>query len=177
MDSSPQVRARARAVKLLVLDVDGVLTDGTIYYSDGGEQLKAFNIQDGLGVKMLQASGVQVAIISARSSRAVERRAQELGIARIYQGAAVKLAAFDDLLRSLSLSADQTAYVGDDLPDLPLLRRCGLAVSVPDAPEAVRKHAHYVTRRAGGRGAVRELCELILQAQEALDAQLAPYLE
>ena len=163
-------------MRLLVLDVDGVLTDGTLYYSVSGEELKAFNIQDGLGIKMLQASGVEPAIISGRSSRALELRAEDLGIRHLYQGVERKLAAFERLLRDLELTAGQAACMGDDLPDLALLERCALAVTVPEAPEAVLARAHYVTRRPGGGGAVRETCELILEAQDGLRAQLAKYL-
>jgi len=159
-----------------VLDVDGVLTDGTLYYSANGEELKAFNIYDGLGIKMLQAGGVEPAIITGRRSRALELRAENLGIRHVYQGAERKLAAFDDLLRKLTLEPGQVACMGDDLPDLALLERCALAVTVPDAPDVVRSRAHYVTRRRGGGGAVREACELILEAQDALRAQLAGYL-
>jgi len=162
-------------VRLLVLDVDGVLTDGTLYYSANGEELKAFNIYDGLGIKMLQAGGVEPAIITGRSSRALERRAENLGIRHVYQGAERKLAAFEQLLQKLTLEPGQVACMGDDLPDLALLERCALAVTVPDAPDVVRSRAHYVTRRRGGGGAVREACELILEAQDALQAQLAVY--
>jgi 3-deoxy-D-manno-octulosonate 8-phosphate phosphatase (KDO 8-P phosphatase) len=168
---------RARAVRVLVLDVDGVLTDGTLYYSSAGEELKAFNIQDGLGIKMLREGGVEPAIVTGRSSRALELRAENLGIRHLYQGVERKLGAFEHLLRELGLTAGQAACMGDDLPDVPLLSRCALAVTVPEAPEILRASAHYVTRRPGGRGAVREACELILEAQGALQAQLAPYLQ
>jgi len=163
-------------VRLLVLDVDGVLTDGTLYYSANGEELKAFNIQDGLGIKMLQAAGLEAAIISGRGCAALERRAQNLGIRHLYQGVEHKLAAFEELLQRLRLTPDQAACMGDDLPDLALLGRCGLAITVPEAPDVVRARAHYVTRRPGGRGAVREACELILEAQDRLQDQLAKYL-
>jgi 3-deoxy-D-manno-octulosonate 8-phosphate phosphatase (KDO 8-P phosphatase) len=163
-------------VRLLVLDVDGVLTDGTLYYSANGEELKAFNIHDGLGIKMLRAGGVEPAIITGRSSRALDLRAENLGIRHVYQGAERKLAAFEHLLQKLTLTPDQVACMGDDLPDLALLERCALAVTVPDAPDLVRARAHYVTRRRGGGGAVREACELILEAQDRLQAQLAVYL-
>jgi 3-deoxy-D-manno-octulosonate 8-phosphate phosphatase (KDO 8-P phosphatase) len=170
-----ELRNRARRVKLLVLDVDGVLTDGTLYFSAAGEELKAFNIRDGLGVKMLRNGGVEVAIITGRSSQAVQRRAENLGISRVQQGVEHKLAAFTELLRELALPPEQAACVGDDLPDLPLLRLCGLAVTVPEAPLYVRAAAHYVTSAGGGRGAVREVCELILQTQGSLEAQIAAY--
>jgi 3-deoxy-D-manno-octulosonate 8-phosphate phosphatase (KDO 8-P phosphatase) len=155
--------------------VDGVLTDGALYYSSAGEEMKAFNIQDGLGIKLLQSGGVTVAIITGRRSAMVERRAQELGITHISQGAQDKLAAFERLLAETGLRADQAACMGDDLPDLPLLRRCALGITVPDAPEAVRARAALVTQRPGGHGAVREVCELILAAQGTLGHALEPY--
>jgi 3-deoxy-D-manno-octulosonate 8-phosphate phosphatase (KDO 8-P phosphatase) len=171
-----ELRERASRVRLLVLDVDGVLTDGTLYFSADGEELKAFNIQDGLGVKLLRGGGVEIAIITGRRSAALERRAENLGVTRLMQGIEDKLAAFTELADGLGLTAERIGCVGDDLPDLPLLRRCALSVAVPEAPRRVRDAAHYVTRAGGGRGAVREVCELILEAQGSLEAQLAPYL-
>jgi 3-deoxy-D-manno-octulosonate 8-phosphate phosphatase (KDO 8-P phosphatase) len=162
---------------LLVLDVDGVLTDGTLYFSSTGEEIKAFNIQDGLGIKLLQASGVAVAIITGRQSRALELRAENLGVRHLYQSAEDKLTAFGGLLSTLALVPAAAACMGDDLPDVPLMRRCGLAVSVPDAPTIVQCHAHYVTRKAGGRGAVRELCELLMDAHGTLTSRLESYLK
>ena len=167
---------KAKHIRLAVFDVDGVLTDGALYYRDSGEELKAFHVRDGQGMKMLQASGVRLAIITSRKSRCVELRAQDLGIDLVYQGTADKHARFRELLAQLKLDAAAAAYMGDDLVDLPIFAHCGLAVAVPDAPAAVRHHAHYVTRERGGHGAVRELCELILHAQGAFEAQLAPYL-
>lgn len=174
---TPELRERARSVRLLVLDVDGVLTDGTLYFSSAGEEIKAFNIQDGLGIKLLQASGVGVAIITGRKSRALELRAENLGVRYLYQGAEDKVTAFDDLLSTLALGPSATACMGDDLPDVPLMRRCGLAVSVPDAPTIVQSHAHYITRKSGGRGAARELCEMLMDAQDTLTSQVEPYLK
>ncbi len=168
---------RANRIRLAVFDVDGVLTDGTLYYSASGEELKAFNVRDGHGMKMLQSGGVPLAIITSRKSRCVELRAQDLGIEFVYQGATDKHAAFRELLARRNLDAAAAAYMGDDVVDLPILRRCGLAVAVPDAPAAVRHHAHYVTQERGGHGAVRELCELILHAQGAFEAQHALYLQ
>jgi 3-deoxy-D-manno-octulosonate 8-phosphate phosphatase (KDO 8-P phosphatase) len=167
---------RAQAIRLLLLDVDGVLTDGTLYFSDDGERLKAFHIQDGLGIKLLRASGVQVAIVTGRRSQALAQRARELGVEQLFQGAEDKLAAFSALLAAHRLEPAQTACMGDDLPDLPLLTRCGLALTVPEAPEAIRSRAHYVTRRGGGHGAVREVCELLMQAQGTLARALDDYL-
>lgn len=171
-----RVASRARRIRLAIFDVDGVLTDGTIFLSAKGEETKMFNILDGLGMKMLAASGVQLALLSGRKSDVVRRRAKETGIAHVLQGIGDKLAAYHKLLRTLDLVEEEASFMGDDLPDLPVLRRCGLSLSVPDAPKIVRDHAHYVTRNAGGRGAVREACELLMRAQGSLDAQMKVYL-
>lgn len=171
-----EIYDRARNVRVAAFDVDGVLTDGALYYTDSGQELKAFNVLDGHGMKMLQESGVAAAIISSRSSRSVEERARNLGIELVFQGATDKLAAFNELLRRCRVAAGACAYVGDDVADLPVMRRCGLAVTVPDAPALVRRHAHYVTRARGGGGAAREVCELIMHAQGSLEARLAAYL-
>ena len=168
---------RAKVLKLLVLDVDGVLTDGKLYLSDSGEEIKAFNTLDGHGLKMLKASGVDVAIITGRKSRLVEMRAGNLGIAHLYQGVEDKLSAFRELIGKLGLQPQQVAFMGDDLVDLPAMRRAGLALTVPAAPALVKQHAHYVSECSGGDGAVREVCELIMQAHGTFDAQVAPYLE
>jgi len=167
---------RARQIRLAAFDVDGVLTDGALYYADSGEELKAFSVLDGHGMKMLRESGVALAIISSRSSRCVAARARNLGIELVFQGAADKLAAFNDLLGRCGVVAEACAYAGDDLVDLPVMTRCGLAATVPDAPALVRRHAHYVTRARGGHGAAREVCELILHAQGSLGARLAAHL-
>ncbi len=167
---------RARRVRVAAFDVDGILTDGRLYYTDSGEEIKAFNAQDGHGIKMLRDSGVAVAIITSRTSRVVERRARDLGIEHLFQGVAHKLDAMNGLLKHLGCDLQSASYMGDDVIDLPLLRRCGLAVSVPEAPAVVRKYAHYVTRVQGGCGAVREFSEWVMQAQGTLDARLAEYL-
>ena len=156
---------RARQVRLAIFDVDGVLTDGTLYLGAEGEAFKAFNILDGHGVKMLQAAGIATAIISGRSSRAVTWRAQELGIAHVVQGSADKVADFNRLRASIGVDAAACSFMGDDLPDLAVMRLCGLAVAVANAVDTVKASAHYVTRASGGRGAVREFCEMVLQAQ------------
>jgi len=160
-----QLAERARKLRLAIFDVDGVMTDGTLYIGADGEAFKAFNILDGHGMRMLQAAGVATAIISGRSSPAVERRARELSIAHVVQGSADKVEAFERLRAALGVDAESCSYMGDDLPDLGVMRRCGLAVAVPGAVEAVRQAAHYVTRAAGGRGAVREFCDLVLDAR------------
>jgi 3-deoxy-D-manno-octulosonate 8-phosphate phosphatase (KDO 8-P phosphatase) len=170
------VLERARAVRLMAFDVDGVLTDGALYVTDGGEEIKAFHTLDGLGMKLLQSSGVPVALISGRQSRLVARRAAELGVPHLFQGVDDKLAVLEGLRTRLGIAMTACGYMGDDLPDLPLLTRCGLAATVPEAPEAVRARAHYVSRKAAGRGAVREVCELILAARGALDAAVGKYL-
>jgi 3-deoxy-D-manno-octulosonate 8-phosphate phosphatase (KDO 8-P phosphatase) len=156
---------RCAAVELLVLDVDGVLTDGAIVYTDHGVEVKAFHVRDGSALKLWQFEGKRAAVISGRTSRAVEVRAAELGVAPVLQGRADKLAAYRELLAGLGLRPEQTCCVGDDLPDLPLLSHCGLAVAVADACPEARADAHYVTRTPGGRGAVREAIELILRCQ------------
>ncbi|HLP98407.1 MAG TPA: HAD family hydrolase [Sideroxyarcus sp.] len=171
-----QLAARIKPLHLVAFDVDGVLTDGGLYLSDSGEEFKRFNSLDGHGLKMLKASGMELAIITGRTSKCVELRAKNLGITRLYQGVEDKLAAMQSLLADLQLSPEQAAFMGDDVVDLPAMRRVGLALSVPGAPQLVRDHAHYVSQREAGHGAVREVCELILGAQGNLDAQLAYYL-
>jgi 3-deoxy-D-manno-octulosonate 8-phosphate phosphatase (KDO 8-P phosphatase) len=167
---------RIKPLRLVAFDVDGVLTDGGLYLSDSGEEFKRFNSLDGHGLKMLKASGLELAIITGRTSKCVEMRAKNLGIARLYQGVENKLAVMQSLLADLKLAPEAAAFMGDDVVDLPVMRRVGLALSVPAAPQIVRDHAHYVSRREAGHGAVRDICELILDTQGTLDAQLAPYL-
>jgi 3-deoxy-D-manno-octulosonate 8-phosphate phosphatase (KDO 8-P phosphatase) len=170
-------RERAKRLKVMIFDVDGVMTDGTLYYSERGEELKAFNTQDGHGVKMLKQSGVEVALITARSSRAVELRAANLGIAHLYQGVEDKRDAYAALLAQLGLAAEQSGYMGDDLLDLPLITRCGFAATVAAAPAALRSRSHFVARAGGGHGAVREVCEFILDAQGALAHAIEAHLK
>ncbi|MGI6656809.1 MAG: KdsC family phosphatase [Desulfobulbus sp.] len=159
---------RAKSVRLLLLDVDGVLTDGGIIYGNDGLECKRFNTRDGLGIAMLQENGIEVGIITARASEAVERRARELRLAHLVQGERDKLASYEALLRQTGLRPPQTAYMGDDLIDLPLLNRAGLAASPADAVPEVRRRVHYVAQCRGGEGAVREVCDLILEAQGLL---------
>jgi 3-deoxy-D-manno-octulosonate 8-phosphate phosphatase (KDO 8-P phosphatase) len=156
---------RAARVRLLIFDVDGVLTDGRLWLGSDGSELKAFHTRDGHGIKLLQAAGVLCAVISGRRSAAVERRMRELAIEHVYQGIEDKLAAYRSLLAKLDLSPEETGYVGDDVVDLPVMSQVGLAVAVADAFEPVREAAHWVTRSPGGRGAAREVCELILGAR------------
>ena len=162
---------RARGIRLLTCDVDGVLTDGQLYYGDDGREMKAFSSLDGVGLKMLAGIGITIAWITGSNARAVAHRAKALGVHRLLQGTEDKLAPWNRLRAELDLPTAACAHIGDDLPDLPLLLHCGLGVTVPHAPEAVKSRAHYITRREGGRGAVREVCELILAAQGALDGQ------
>jgi 3-deoxy-D-manno-octulosonate 8-phosphate phosphatase (KDO 8-P phosphatase) len=171
-----EVIERARKIKLLIFDVDGVLTDGRLILGDDGLEYKAFNSHDGLGMKLLKASGVDMAIITGRTSNVVTKRAENTGISYFYQGVEDKLVAFLDLLQQTGLAPEQCAFMGDDVVDLPPMRRCGLAVTVPASPPLVKQHAHFVTVREAGRGAAREVCELIMQAQGTYDAQMAQYL-
>lgn len=163
------------AVRLLLLDVDGVMTDGRIIYDQQGNELKAFDVKDGHGLKMLQRTGIQVGIITGRSSLVVSRRAQELGINILYQGAKIKLDPYLEILAQTGLQDAQIAYVGDDLVDLPILRRVGFSATVPDAAPQLLEHVDYVTSRAGGRGAVREICDLLMQATGCWQEQTARY--
>ena len=159
-----EVLEKAKNIQVVIFDVDGILTDGTLYLTDGGEEIKAFNCHDGHGMKMLKASGVELAIITSRESRCVELRAENLGISLIYQGAKNKLQVFEVLLTKLGLDVSACAYVGDDLIDLPVMLRYGLSICVPAASALVKKQAHYVTHLEGGHGAVREVCEMVMLA-------------
>lgn len=167
---------KIKPIRLVAFDVDGILTDGGLYLSDSGEEFKRFNSLDGHGLKMLKASGIELAIITGRTSRCVELRAKNLGITRLYQGVEKKWEAMQALLAELDLPASAAAFMGDDVVDLPVMRRVGLALTVPDAPQLVREHADYVSERKAGCGAVREACELLMSGQGTLQAQLAPYL-
>ncbi len=172
-DSQMQdVLNKARHIRLAIFDVDGVLTDGRLYYGPAGEVFKVFHSHDGHGVKMLRQAGIDLALLSGRDSPCVDRRAAELGIQLVYQGIEDKLACYEQLLAELGLEENAAAFMGDEVVDLPVMRRCGLALSVPEAPPWVKRHAHYVTHRSGGAGAVREACELMLRAQGALQPQL-----
>jgi 3-deoxy-D-manno-octulosonate 8-phosphate phosphatase (KDO 8-P phosphatase) len=173
--AAPDLAALARRVRLLTCDVDGVLTDGRIYVTDDGRESKAYSCLDGLGMKWLERSGIAVAWITGSSAPAVAQRAATLGIRRVFQGAENKLEVWDRLRAELALEPVECSHIGDDFPDLAIIARCGLAASVPHAPEPIRRRAHYVTRSEGGGGAVRELAELILAAQGKLEALLDAY--
>jgi 3-deoxy-D-manno-octulosonate 8-phosphate phosphatase (KDO 8-P phosphatase) len=159
------VLERARRIRLLVLDVDGVLTDGRLYFSAAGEELKVFHVRDGSGIVAVQRAGVAVAIISGRDSPAVARRATELGIRHVRQGVSDKGAELDRLLGELGVAPEEVACVGDDTPDAPMLRRAGLAIGVADAHPALLASTHWVTKSNGGQGAVRDVCDLLLSAR------------
>jgi len=160
-----RVLERARRIRLLALDVDGVLTDGRLYLSPAGEELKVFHVRDGSGLVAVQRAGIAVAIVSGRDSAAVTRRAAELGIRHVRQGVADKGMELDRLLAELAIDPAETACVGDDTPDLPMLRRAGLAIAVADAHPALAEASHWTTAAPGGRGAVREVCDLLLSAR------------
>ena len=168
--------ARAARIRLMIFDVDGILTDGSLYFGPAGETIKSFNVLDGHGIKLLQQSGVPVAIISARQSAIVARRAEDLGIMQVHQGVHDKRLAFEQLLAENALAADACGFVGDDVIDLPVLTRAGFAASVPNGHAEVRARVHYVTQAQGGRGAAREICDFVLRAQGNYEAVLAPYL-
>ena len=165
MSTAAELQAALRRVRLLSFDVDGVLTDGKIVYSDDGRELKAFNVQDGAALKMLAAEGIEIAILTGRDSPMVARRAQELGIRHLAQGLTDKAPTFNALCDRLNIAREETAHVGDDLADLPLFELAGLAISVPNGHPTVRARADHVTETAGGDGVARELAELILRAR------------
>ena len=166
-----------RNIKLAIFDVDGVLTDGRLVYGANGEETKVFNALDGHGMKMLQESGVALAIISGRESLALARRAKDLAINHLFMGVDNKLDTFNTLLKNLALVPAEAAGLGDDVIDLPFLMRCGFAAAVPSAPAYVRERVHYVTTAGGGHGAAREFCDLIMQTQDTWDAALKKYLD
>jgi len=170
------ILARAARIRLFIFDVDGVLTDGSLHYGADGEAFKTFNVHDGLGIKLLQESGVLTGIISARRSPQVTARAKDLGIEFVHQGGHDKLTPFRALLAQLELTEEQVAFIGDDVVDLPILTRVGFAVSVPNGRPEVQARAHYVTQHAGGHGAVREICELVLRAQGSYERVMAQFL-
>lgn len=165
------------AIRMLILDVDGILTDGLIYYIDAEQDARAFHIQDGQGLKMLLTTGIHVAIISGKDSKALRRRVDELGITEFYLGQEEKLTAFNNIKTKYALSDAEIAYMGDDMPDLPILRRVGFAATVVSAPEDIKTHAHYVTKAEGGRGAVREVTDMILKSSHRYQDLLNTYLQ
>ncbi len=167
---------RAKQIRLVIFDVDGVLTDGSLYLGDDGQEYKAFHSRDGHGMKMLQQTGVTLAIITGRTSEVVRIRMESLGVEHLYQGQHDKLSAYEDLKKTLGVEDEQIAYVGDDVVDLPILRRVGLSIAVADAHRLVQDHTHWRTQSPGGRGAGREVCELIMDAQGTLVGTMEHYL-
>ncbi|EXJ16379.1 3-deoxy-manno-octulosonate-8-phosphatase KdsC [Imhoffiella purpurea] len=169
------IRERASRIRLVIFDVDGVLTDGSLYLGDDGLEYKAFHSRDGHGMVMLQETGVRLAVITGRSSQVVQMRMASLGISEVYQGHRDKRPPYEELKQRLDLQDEAIAYVGDDLVDLPVMRHVGLAVAVADAHPRVREQAHWTTDASGGRGAAREVCELILEAQGNLERVMERY--
>lgn len=174
---SNDILTKAKKIKLLISDVDGVLTNGQLIFDKNGDELKAFHAQDGLGINMLQSSGIVFAIITKRTSDAVTHRAKNLKLKYVYQGQENKCIAYNDVLEKLHLIDEEVAYIGDDLTDLALIKKAGLGATVADAPTFMHQHADWISQYPGGHGAVRELCELILSAQDKLAAIQASYLE
>ncbi|SEM74876.1 KdsC family phosphatase [Halomonas caseinilytica] len=173
---APHLLDRLRRVRLLALDVDGVLSDGRLYFHADGNEIKAFHTLDGHGIKLIRNAGIEVALITGRDSPMVSRRAAALGISHLHQGIARKLPVLHQLCEQLDITLDQVAYCGDDMPDLAPIFQAGVGISVPGAPSYIRQHADWVTERPGGHGAVREICDALLQAQGQWDAMLDAYL-
>ena len=177
MHSNEKVSEIAKKIKLLILDVDGVLTDGGIYFDDNGIEQKKFDSQDGLGIKLLQLSGIEVAVITARSTKSAAHRLEGLGVKHYYHGVLDKSIALAELTKKLSISPSESAYVGDDVIDLPVMTRVALPVAVANAQECVKDHALMVTQKSGGNGAVREVCNFILKSQDRYDDLIQSFLK
>lgn len=168
---------KAENIELVIFDVDGVLTDGRLYVTDAGEEIKAFHSRDGHGMKMLQSCGVELAIITGRTSNIVTHRMNELGINHVYQGRRDKYPAFKEILQKLNLSNEQVAYVGDDVVDLPVMTHVGLAIATQDAHPLVKQHSHWQTPNCGGQGAARDVCEMIMEGKGVLQSELNKYIQ
>jgi 3-deoxy-D-manno-octulosonate 8-phosphate phosphatase (KDO 8-P phosphatase) len=171
------ISGKAAKVRLVIFDVDGVLTTGNLIYRPNGSESKTFHAHDGVGLRMLLKTGIEVGVITGRTSDVVAKRMQDLGIEHVYQGCMDKVIPYEELKQKLQLNDEQIAYVGDDLPDLPLLRRAGLGITVVNAPPVMHEHAMMVTKTAGGHGAAREVCEMIMRAQGSYDAAIQSYLD
>ena len=171
-----EIVAKAAKIKLVIFDVDGVLTDGSLFFGHDGREYKVFHSRDGHGMKMLRQSGVEIGIITARSSQAVAHRMANLGLEHVYQGQLEKMPAYEKLKDKLGLSAEEIAYVGDDVIDLPIMTRVGFAVTVADGHDEVVKRSHWQTSLPGGRGAARQVCEFIMKARGSYDESLSLYL-
>ena len=178
MHIEENIKQRAKKIRLALFDVDGVLTDGKIHINEHGQEIKTFNTQDGHGIRLLQHYGIQVGVITGRSSKALEHRMHDLNIEHVYQGTIDKNAVYQTLLEKINLNAEQTSFVGDDIVDLQIMSQCGLSIAVANAHDFVKQHAHWHTSKSGGDGAVREVCELLLESQglleEALEYNLRP---
>ena len=177
MHSNEKVSGIAKKIKLLIVDVDGVLTDGGIYFDDNGVEQKKFDSQDGLGIKLLQLSGIEVAVITARSTKSVAHRLKGLGVEHYYHGILDKSIALEKLIKKLSIDLSESAYVGDDVIDLPVMTRVALPIAVANAQESVKDHALMVTEKSGGNGAVREVCNFLLKSQDKYDALVKSFLK
>ena len=167
---------RAKKISLVIFDVDGVLTDGSLFIGDDGQEYKAFNSRDGHGIKMMIRNGVDAAIITGRTSKVVEHRIADLGIKHVRQGCADKLPVFEEMIKQLGLSSEQSAFIGDDIVDLPIMLRAGLAIATSDAHPMVKHHSHWITPSAGGRGAGRDLAEMMMYAQGTYEEEMLRYL-
>lgn len=170
-----ELTERARRIKILIIDIDGVMTDGRIIYSMYGDELKFFDVQDGFGITLLNRAGINSVIITAKRSKVVRARARDLKVAKTYNGFHDKLVPFNNILRKFRVSSEEICFIGDDLIDIPVLKRVGLAIAVPNAVDEVKEHAHHVTSKMGGRGAVREICDLILKSQNKWDLATLKY--
>ena len=172
-----EIIERAKRIKVFVLDIDGVMTDGRIVYSGYGEELKFFDVQDGFGISLLSRAGIKTVIITAKKSRIVKHRARDLKVAKAYQGFIDKLIPFNDLLKVFKVTPEEVCFIGDDLIDMPILKRAGFSVAVPNAVDEVKRIAHHITANRGGRGAVREICDLLLKSQGKWDLVTSKYFE
>ena len=172
-----QIVERARRVKMLISDIDGVMTDGRIVYSIYGDELKFFDVTDGFGISLLNKAGIKTVIMTAKKSKIVKMRGRDLGVTRVYAGFLDKLIPFNDVLKRFNIAPEDICFIGDDLIDFPVLKKVGFAVSVPNAVEEVKAVAHYITSRPGGRGAVREVCDLILKSQDKWEQATARFLK
>jgi 3-deoxy-D-manno-octulosonate 8-phosphate phosphatase (KDO 8-P phosphatase) len=172
-----EIVKKAQNLKLLILDVDGVLTDGRLFFDDQGKEYKCFHARDGHGIKLLRQTGVEVAVISGRKSNSVSLRMKSLGVEHVYQGHENKIAALAEIMKKTSLKPEQVAHIGDDLLDLPVMTRVGLSIAVSDANDAVKDYADWCTKTAGGQGAVREVCDFIMQSQGTFDNILNHYMQ
>lgn len=171
------IKQKAKQLKLLILDVDGVLTDGRLFFDHNGNEYKSFHARDGHGIKLLRQTGVEVAVISGRKSQSVALRMQALGVEYVYQGHENKVAAFNEIIQAMGIKPEQAAHMGDDLLDLPIMVRVGLSIAVNDANDSVKEYADWCTKMPGGLGAVREVCDFIMQAQGTFDSVLKSYMQ